>query len=155
MNQFSNWIPDQCNCHERLWASTGVPPTSAAACSRAHSLLVCTVVASCVMTAAVSGCGRSAMPPPVTVTFRDSVWGVGKVVQIHNHSAHHLYNVKVIGRNFNEIESGSVRVTEELAPHDDVEVGWLEFDGWVPKPGETIEVYADDYLVPSISVVPK
>jgi hypothetical protein len=32
--------------------------------------------------------------PPLTVTYRDSALGIGKVIQITNNSAHHLYDVK-------------------------------------------------------------
>jgi len=100
------------------------------------------------------GCGQSAMPPPVKVTYRKSLVGIGMVVQITNTSGHHLYNVKVVGRNFKDVESASVTATEHLRPHTSVEVGWIEFEAWVPVPGETIEVYCDDYALPKVSVVP-
>jgi hypothetical protein len=57
----------------------------------------------------VSGCGKSAPPPPVKVTYRDSLVGVGKVIQIANTSSHHLYNGRVVGRNYYEGSSASVR----------------------------------------------
>ena len=102
-----------------------------------------------------SGCGQSALPPPVKVTHRQSLVGIGMVVQITNTSGHHLYNVKVVGRNIREVESASLVATEHLRPRDSIEVGWMEFDGWVPLPGETIEVYCDDYALPKVSIVPK
>ena len=103
----------------------------------------------------VSGCGTSVRPTPVTVTYRPSFLGIGQVVIISNTSSHHLYNVKVVGRNFNQVSSASVKATDHLGPGSSVEVGWLQFEGWVPEPGETIEVYSDNYLTPNISVVPK
>ena len=114
----------------------------------------------CVFTALLAtllispGCGTSALPPPVAVSYRSSLFGVGQVVIITNNSSHHLYNVKVVGRNFNEVSSASVKATDHLSPGSSVEVGWLEFERWVPQPGETIEVYADNYVSPKISVIP-
>ena len=102
----------------------------------------------------VQGCGVSALPPPVQVTYRDSLVGVGKVIQITNISSHHLYNVRVVGRNYGELSSASVKATDHLRPHQTVEVGWLEFEAWVPSPGESVEVYCNDYATPFISTVP-
>jgi hypothetical protein len=102
----------------------------------------------------VSGCGTSALPPPVTVSYRSSLLGVGQVVVITNNSSHHLYNVKVVGRNFEEVSSASVKATDHLSPGSSVEVRWLEFESWVPQSGETIEVYADNYATPKVSIIP-
>ena len=103
----------------------------------------------------MTGCGTSVRPTPVTITYRPSVFGVGQVVVITNSSNHHLYNVTVVGRNFNHVTSASVKAADHLAPGGSVEVGWMEFENWVPEPGETIEVYADKFLTPSVSIVPK
>ena len=100
-------------------------------------------------------CDKTPMPPPVSVTYRNSFWGRGKVVQVTNTSNNHLYNVKVIGRNFQEVSSASVRATDHLSPGSSVEVGWIQFEQWTPQPGETIEIYADDYLTPYVSRIPK
>jgi|TARA_B110000263_G_scaffold185136_1_gene162713 hypothetical protein len=100
------------------------------------------------------GCGKSALPPPVSITFRHSLIDIGEVVIITNNSNHHLYNVRVVGRNFDEISSASVQASEHLSPGDSIEVGWLEFEAWVPRPGETIEVYCDNYLTPKTAFVP-
>ena len=64
----------------------------------------------------VSGCGNSVFPPPVDVSYRSSLFGIGKVVVITNTSGHHLYNVKVLGRNFKQVSSASVKATDHLAP---------------------------------------
>ena len=117
------------------------------------------IVVSAIMLATLipvlSGCGTSALPPPVTVSYRPSLVGIGQVVVITNHSGHHLYNVSVVGRNFKQVSSASVKATDHLSPGSSVEVGWLEFERWVPQPGETIEVYADNYATPKISIIPK
>jgi len=108
-----------------------------------------------------AGCdqqGNTFLPrpvPPVTVTYRDSLLGAGKVIQISNNSSHHLYDVKVVGRNAQQNSSASVKATEHLRPGEFVEVGWLEFEAWMPVPGETVEVYCEDYAVPYVSVVPE
>ena len=107
-----------------------------------------------------SGCdaeGNTFLPrpvPPVTVTYRDSAVGIGKVIQITNNSTHHLYDVKVTGRNMKQNASASVKASEHLAPGETVEVGWMEFEAWVPEPGETVEIYCEDYAVPYLSLVP-
>lgn len=102
-----------------------------------------------------AGCATSALPPPVTITVRDSILDdSSKVIQIRNDSAHHLYNVLVVGRNFEEVSSASVRAADELRPGEMVEVGWLEFERWVPRSGETVEVYCDGYASPKVSIVP-
>jgi hypothetical protein len=103
----------------------------------------------------LSGCGKSVLPPPVSITFRHSFIDIGEVVIITNNSNHHLYNVRVIGRNFDEISSASVQASEHLSPGSSIEVGWLEFEAWVPRPGETIEVYCDNYLIPKTAFVPE
>jgi hypothetical protein len=80
---------------------------------------------------------------------------MGKVVQIYNNSGHHLYDVRVVGREYDKFSSASVRATEHLGPHESVEVGWMEFGAWAPEPGESIEIYADNYVTPHVSVVPQ
>mgnify|MGYP001812508613 FL=1 len=123
--------------------------------STTERLFSLSVAVMTVLTLIVSGCGKSALPPPVTVTYRDSLVGVGKVIQITNNSSHHLYNVRVVGRNYEEVSSASVKATDHLRPHDYVEVGWMEFEAWVPIPGESVEVYCDDYAAPYISIIPE
>lgn len=104
--------------------------------------------------ALASGCGQAALPPPVQVTYRDSVIGAGKVIQITNTSSRPLYNVQVVGRNFEEGSNASTPATGHLSPGCSVEVGWLEFDSWTPLSGETVEVYCDNYDAPYVSVIP-
>lgn len=112
------------------------------------------------LTTALGGCntsGNSVLPrpvPPVTLSYRDSVIGLGKVIRISNRSGHHLYNVKVVGRNVEKNSSASVKATDHLRPGETVEVGWAEFEAWIPIPGETVEIYCDDYIVPYLSIVP-
>ena len=103
----------------------------------------------------LAGCGTSALPTPVKITYRPSLVGVGQVIVVTNTSSHHLYNVTIVARNLKQVSSASVKAADHLAPGASVEVGWLELETWVPEPGETVEVYADKYLTPSISVVPK
>jgi acyl-CoA-binding protein len=103
----------------------------------------------------ITSCDKSVLPPPVRVKYRDSLFDSGgKVMQITNKSSHHLYNVRVVGRNFKKFTSASVKATDHLRPGATVEVGWFEFEDWTPISGETMEVYADNYLTPHISVIP-
>jgi hypothetical protein len=108
-----------------------------------------------------AGCdekGNTFLPrpiPPVTVTYRDSLVGVGKVIQITNNSNHHLYDIKVVGRNIEQKSSASVKATEHLRPGESIEVGWMEFEAWAPAPGETVEIYCEDFAVPYVSIVPQ
>lgn len=63
----------------------------------------------------VRGCGSSALPPPVRLNIRDSMFkDMGKVVQITNDSNHHLYNVTVSGRSLTELSGASVKAAEVL-----------------------------------------
>ena len=122
--------------------------------SKQCSAAICLATAALVC-ALASGCGKSALPPPVTVSYRDSLVGAGKVIQISNNSPHHLYNVRVVGRNFDEVSSASVKAADHLGPNDYVEVGWMEFEAWVPRSGESVEVYCDDYATPYVSIIPE
>ena len=122
--------------------------------TKRRAIVFCVAIAALV-SALASGCGKSALPPPVTVTYRPSIVGVGMVIQISNTSSHHLYNVQVVGRNYDEVSSASVKATDHLEPYGVVEVGWMEFEAWVPQPGESVEVYCDDYATPYISVIPE
>jgi hypothetical protein len=118
---------------------------------RERLFLYCFVIGTCF----TAGCGSSAFPPPVTITFRDSYLGLGMVAVLTNDSAHHLYDVQVVGRNFRQLQNASVKATGHLEPHSTVEVGWLEFGSWVPIPGETIEVRCQDDFAPKIAIVPE
>lgn len=82
----------------------------------------------------VRGCGSSALPPPVKVSIRDSIFSDrGKVVQITNDSNHHLYNVMVSGRSISDVRGASVKAADVLKPNDTIEVGWMQFKTWAPQ----------------------
>lgn len=104
---------------------------------------------------AFQGCGSSPLPPPITISIRNSILDESsKVIRITNDSQHHLYNISVVGRNFKDVSSASVRASNELRPGATVEVGWLEFGNWIPRSGESVEVYADNYGLPKIHLIP-
>jgi hypothetical protein len=121
---------------------------------RTNRLLYLRLTGIVTVAAFLGGCQSSALPPPVKIEFRDSLLGIGKVVRITNDSNHHLYNVNVVGRNFQQGSSASVRATDHLSPHLTVEVGWMEFESWTPRSGETIEVRCVDYVMPRVAVIP-
>lgn len=103
--------------------------------------------------AVASGCGGSTLSsPPVSITYRPSFVGMGKVVIITNTSNHHLYNVKMTINSSKS--SASVLASEHLSPGACVHIGWWELEKWVVEPGETVTVYADDYGLGQYSTVP-
>lgn len=93
-------------------------------------------------------------PPPVEISYRASLVGVGKVIVLGNPSNNHLYNVRVVGRNMQQAYTASVKATDHLPPGGVVEVGFITFGNWKPESGETIEVYAYRYGSPKISIIP-
>jgi hypothetical protein len=117
---------------------------------QSRTRLVCLVAVLC---ATPLACKSTVLPPSVTVSFRNSVIGRGKVIQLTNSSNHHLYNVSVICRGVNG-SSASVKATDHLAPGEMKEVGWMEFGSWTPVSGETIEVHADNYGLPVTATIP-
>lgn len=123
-------------------------------CSAIFSRRIVFVIVLASSITSISGCGTTVLPPPVTISYRPSLIGQGQVVVLSNNSNHHLYNVKVVGRSFKDGSSASVKASDHLSPGSWVQVGWLEFESWTPRPGESIEVYADNYATPRISIIP-
>lgn len=87
---------------------------------------------------------RTPFQVPVSVTVRESLVGIGNVVQIRNTSNKTLTGVVVTGRNSAKNQTatyniGSIRAGEVA------EVGWMEWN-WTLAPGETITVSADGFL---------
>ena len=80
----------------------------------------------------IAGCGGG---PPVTVHHRDSILDMGKVIIVTNNSDKYLHGVKV------RVSAGDQEKTcliLTIAPHDSVEVGWMQLDEWkIPEGSET------------------
>lgn len=76
----------------------------------------------------IPGCGTSALPPPLSVSYRPSLVGIVQVVVITYNSIHYIYNVKVVGRNFQQVSSVSVKATDNLTPGSSVQVVGLNLE---------------------------
>jgi hypothetical protein len=87
---------------------------------------------------------RTAVQVPVSVSIRDSIVGIGNVVQITNTSNTTLTGVIVTGRNSGMNQSLSYEI-QSLGPRQNTEVGWMEW-GWKVAANETITVSASGYL---------
>lgn len=84
---------------------------------------------------------------PVVVTFRESVWGKGKVAVISNQTAARLtVFVHCRGGVGRPEKSGSVN----LLPSGKDEIGWVE--GWAFAAGDAIEISHPDYSSKTVSV---
>jgi hypothetical protein len=88
---------------------------------------------------------RTPIQTPVSVNVRESLVGLGNVVQVKNISDHLLFGVIVTGKNSAKNQSATYRVGN-LAPGDIAEIGWMEWS-WTVEPGEQITVSADGYLL--------
>ena len=100
---------------------------------------------------AVSGCGEGSgdgsigarvglVPPPVSVTFRESLMK-GYVLQLHNRSSNRITaSVYVENKRLNQSKSAAVGI----APNEMNELGLLEMD-WAFMPGENGRVSVDGF----------
>ncbi len=98
-----------------------------------------------VLVAGLSGCGRFEAPP-VELTFRDSLVGAGKIVQVANTSNQPLTGIEVTitaptgeSRSFTQVELGA---------YETLEIGWKKLGGWQVPPGSEIRVGAKGFLLP-------
>lgn len=96
------------------------------------------------LAAGASGCGRFETPP-VELTFRDSLVGAGKIVQVANTSNEPLASVAVTI----SAPSGESRTftQDELGGFETIEIGWKKLGGWQIPLGSEIEIGADGYLL--------
>ena len=95
--------------------------------------------------AAGLGCNTKLEKPPVEVTFRESLVGAGKILQLKNQTNLPLHELEVT------IESDSGEVgyqVPELAGYEVLEVGWKKLGGYEIPDGAKVEVRAKGYLLP-------
>ena len=87
---------------------------------------------------------RTPVQVPVSVSVRDSLIGIGNVVQIRNTSENTLHDVVVTARNsgLNQTTTYSVG---SLGSGELVEIGWMEWN-WTVAPNETVSVSASGFL---------
>lgn len=86
-----------------------------------------------------SGVGLA--PVPMEVSFRDSVFGEGRVAIIQNPTGKTLHNVVCIRKDRAGNDDG--RMEESWAPSRQVELGWAE--GWRWQKGDTLTISASGY----------
>ncbi len=96
-----------------------------------------------VAVAILSACGGLLSKPPVSVSFRDSFVEQGKVFRVTNTSDRYLHALRVFIRT-PEGEERSVYF-DTLAPHETLEAGWLELNGWVPPEGCRVSVSCEGF----------
>ncbi|WP_165779495.1 SH3 domain-containing protein [Leptospira harrisiae] len=82
------------------------------------------------------------LPPlPITLTYRDSIWGKGYVLILNNKSRHYLQiNATFHNPTFNQ--TGTFPI--DIPAYGSTEFGWRE--GWRFSHGETITLQHADYL---------
>ena len=85
--------------------------------------------------------------PPILVSQRPSVMGMGIVLTITNASDETLHQVTVGATNHEKNEElKDVIVAVTLKPHESIHVGWMELNlNWAFVPGEDVRVGAAGY----------
>lgn len=85
-------------------------------------------------------------PPPVELSFRDSLVGAGKILQIRNTSNEPLTRLEVTLT----APGGESRTYrhETLAGYETVEIGWKKLGGWQIAVGTDIQVRVEGHWRP-------
>lgn len=81
---------------------------------------------------------------PVSATVRESLVGLGKVLQVRNESDKSLEDVFVTAFESDSNRQPKFRIGR-LEPGEARDIGWMEWN-WKLKPGERIEIDAKGYL---------
>ncbi len=94
---------------------------------------------------AAVGCNQVSAPP-IELSYRESLVGAGKVVQIENTSNEALLGLAV------EIiaPEGETRTftLDELAGYGSIEIGWKKLGGWQIPEGADVKVSAEGFFLP-------
>ncbi len=101
---------------------------------------------------AAAGLACDLASPPLEVTYRDSLVGAGKVLQITNHGERELKALRVKV----ETPAGEEKehIVESLAAGESIEVGWLKLEGFEIPPGAEVSIRCDGYPLPYRTVLP-
>lgn len=89
-------------------------------------------------------CSKVIGPPPVEITFRESLLAAGKIVQVKNTSNEPIAEIEVTLTAPNGEERRFVQ--ESLDGYDAFEVGWKKLGGWEIPPGAEVRVRVKGYL---------
>ena len=101
---------------------------------------------------AAGACSQSFDPPPIEVSYRDSLLAAGKIVQIKNTSNEPLERIEVTLT----APGGDERqfVQESLEGYGMFELGWKKLGGWEIPAGTEVKVRAKGYLRSLRSSIP-
>ena len=93
---------------------------------------------------AVVGCGQAFEDPPIEISFRESLIGAGKIVQVTNTSNTVLEKVEITI----VAPGGDQRsfLQEELRGYATLEVGWKKLGGWQVPAGAEVTVHCNGFL---------
>ncbi len=88
-------------------------------------------------------CGGLTEPPPLELSYRDSLMGAGKIVQIKSLHTEPLKDLVVTLKN----PAGESRDYKQvsLAPNEAFEIGWKKLGGWEIVEGTEIEVRCEGF----------
>lgn len=94
----------------------------------------------------VVACGSALEAPPVKVTYRDSLVGIGKILQITNASQELVENLELRIENPNgDVKNHSIPA---LGAGLAIEVGWKKLDGFEVAEGASVSLRAEGYGLP-------
>ena len=97
-------------------------------------------------------CSKAVDPPPIEITFRESLIAAGKIVQIKNTSNEPIDGIEVTLTAPNGDERRFVQ--ESLDGYGAFEIGWKKLGGWEIPPGTEVEVRVKGYLRPARGSIP-
>ncbi len=88
-------------------------------------------------------CGGLTESPPLDLSYRDSLMGAGKIVQIKSLHTEPLTDLQVTLKN----PAGETREYKQvsLAPSEAFEIGWKKLGGWEIVEGTEIEVRCEGF----------
>lgn len=97
-------------------------------------------------------CSKAIARPPIEITFRESLVGAGKIVQIENISNQPIEKIEVTLT----APDGDERrfVQESLDGYGGFEVGWKKLGGWQIPAGTVVEVRLEGYLRRAVRSIP-
>lgn len=93
----------------------------------------------------IAGCGGRS--PNLTVRFRSSAVGIGKVLILTNASDKTIDGIRIVARD-KRGEQVTRDIPGRIEPNGVLEVGWLELGVWTPEPGETFLITAEGFPSP-------
>ena len=103
------------------------------------------LIAIAVVLFVVAGCSTSDWVP-LSVVKRDSAVGGGKVLIITNTSDSPLHENVIEIHAPNGKKFGPLCYSVTLGPHETIEIGWAELNGWMIEKGETVYLSSKGYL---------